>query len=66
VSPILLTTNSKTGIFGIFPIQQRNFVSFKTGILNGSVIKVTTKVKLHEGNQPGFPHAALSCKYQWL
>jgi len=34
------------------------------GILGGRVVKVTTKVKLHEGNQLGFPRAALSCKFK--
>jgi len=28
------------------------------------VIKVTTKVNQHEGNQLGFPPAALSCKFK--
>jgi len=55
VSSILLATNSKTGFFWIFPKEHRKFVTFKTGILGGPVIKVTTKVKLHEGNQIYFP-----------
>jgi len=38
--------------------------TFKTGILWVPVIEETTKVKLHEGNQLDFPHAALSCKYK--
>ena len=61
VSPILLAANSKTGIFGIFPKEQPNFVTFKTGILRaiGPVIKVTTKVRLHDVNQLGLPRAAL-------
>jgi len=51
VSPI---TNSKTGIFEILSKKERKYyVTFKTGILWGPVIKVTTKVKLHEGNQLG-------------
>jgi len=62
VSPILLAPNSKTGIFEIFTKEQRKFVTFKSGILGGPVIKVTTKIKLHEGNQLDLPHAALSCK----
>jgi len=49
-------------IFEIFPKEQREFVTFKKEILGDPVIKVTTKVKLHEGNQLGLPHAALSCK----
>jgi len=49
VSPILLATNSKTGIFGIFPKEERKCVTFKMGILGGPAIKVTKKVKLHEG-----------------
>ena len=53
MSPILLATNSKTGIFGSFPKEEPKFVTFKTGILRGHAIKVTTKVKLHEGNQLG-------------
>jgi len=44
VSPILLATNSKTGIFGIFLKDERKFVTFKTGVLGGPVRKVTTKV----------------------
>jgi len=40
------------------------------GILGVPIIKVTTQVKLHEGNQFDFPHAALSCKskgyYYWV
>jgi len=30
---------------------ERKFVTLKTGVLGGPVIKVITKVKLHEGNQ---------------
>jgi len=36
-------------MFGIFPKEERKFVTFKTGILGGPVIKVTTKIKLLEG-----------------
>ena len=46
MSPILLATNSKTGIFGIFPKAERKYVTFKTGILGVPAIKVTTKVNL--------------------
>jgi len=35
VSPNLLASNSTTGIFGIFPKEERKFVTFKTGILGG-------------------------------
>jgi len=63
MSHILLATNSKTGIFRTFPTEERKFVTFKTGFLGGpAVIKVTTMVKLHVGNELGFPHAALFCK----
>ena len=60
-------TNSKTGIFGIFPKEERKFVAFKTGILGGPALKVTTKLglKLHDGNQLDFHRAALvivNCK----
>ena len=51
-----LATKSKTGIFGISPKEEPKFVTLKTG---GHVIKVTTKVKLYEGNQLGFIHPAL-------
>ena len=59
MSPILLAINSKTGNFGIVAKEQRKFVTLKTGILGRPAIKVTTEVKLHEGNQLSFPHAAL-------
>jgi len=54
-----IATNSKRGIFGTLLKEEWKFVTFKTGILGGPAIKVTTKVKLHEENQLGFPHAAL-------
>ena len=44
MSPILLANNSKTGIFGNFLKAERKFVTFKTGILGGRAIKVTTNV----------------------
>jgi len=50
VSPILLATNSKTGILGTFPKEEHKFVTLKTGVLGGPVIKVTTMVKLQEGS----------------
>ena len=46
MSSILLATYSKTGIFEIFPKPERKFVTFKTGILGGPAIKVTTTVNL--------------------
>jgi len=46
VSPILLATNCKTGIFGIFPKAERKYVTFETGILGVPAIKVTIKVNL--------------------
>jgi len=46
VSLILLATNSKMGIFGIFSTVEPKFVTFKTGILEGPAIKVTTNVNL--------------------
>ena len=58
MSPILLTPNSKPGIFGTFPKERRK-LSLSNGNSRSPVIKVTTKVNLHEGNQPGLPHAAL-------
>jgi len=66
VSPILLAraTKYKTGILRIFPMAERKIVTFKPEILRGPVIKVTKKVKLHEGNQLGFPRAALSCEFK--
>jgi len=39
-------------------------VTFETGILGGPAIKVTTKVKLHEGKKLSFPPAALSGKFK--
>jgi len=62
VTYILLATNSKAEILGIFPKDERKFVTFKTGVLGGPVIKVTTPIKLHvdEGTRLDFPHEALS------
>jgi len=56
----------KTGIFGIFPKEERKFVTFKTGILWDPVYsyKSDNKGKAARGTQLGFPHVALSCKFQ--
>jgi len=40
VSPILLATSYKTGFFGIFPKEERKFITYKTGILGGPAIKL--------------------------
>ena len=51
-------------MLGIFLEEERKFVTFKTEILGGPVIKVTNKVNLQEEYQLGFPHAALSYEFK--
>jgi len=50
VSPILLARPILKLEFSGFSKKRKKFVTFKTRILGDPVIKVTTKVKLHEGN----------------
>jgi len=62
VSPILLTSNSKTGIFGIFSKRITEICHFQNGNSRRPCYKRDNKGNAARGNQLGFHHAALSCR----